>query len=114
LEKTIRDVRGDWIVVLEPGARLVDGWSGSVMEHLMTPDAAAARFSRKVEGNWFSRLFSPSVLKARPLLLGLLVSRSQALANLGANSRAGEDLIRGLNLRPLDAIIDPRPDRMSS
>jgi len=109
LNEILAGARADWFVVLQPGARLRDGWHGAVMDHLMHPDAAAARFKPYRNGNWFSRLFRPSGVRRGPLARGLVISKRQALANLPASARSGEDMIRGLALRTLDAEIEMAP-----
>lgn len=117
-EKSLKDIlegaRADWLLVLQPGARLREGWHGAVMDHIMHPASAAARFRPyRKGGNWFSRLFRPSATRGGPLARGLVISKRQALANLSRNAKSGEDLIRGLALKVLDAEIEmaPRAER---
>lgn len=109
LEEILSGARADWLVVLEPGARLREGWHGAVMDHIMNPGSAAARFRPHREGSWLSRIFRPAVVRRGPLARGLVISRRQALANLSPDARSGEDLVRGLALKVLDAEIDPAP-----
>lgn len=112
-EKPLREIlagaRADWFVVLYPGARLKEGWHGAVMDHIMHPASAAARFRPHLSGNWLSRLFRPASVRRGPLARGLVISKRQALANLPKNANSGEDLIRGLALKTLDAEIDMAP-----
>ncbi|WP_421853275.1 glycosyltransferase [Oricola sp.] len=98
--------RGEWIVALEPGARLLPGWCDAAIEHALRPDASAARFRRKPAGNWLSRLFRIGELRQRPLAGGVLISRAQALANLPPDARSIDALARTLPLRKLVAQID--------
>jgi len=113
--KPLKDIlaaaRADWFVVLEPGARLREGWHGAVMDHIMHPDAAAARFATQKSGSWLSRIFRPATARRGPLARGLVISRRQALANLPAGATSGEDMIRGLALRVLPAEIEMAPKR---
>lgn len=112
-ETTLRDAvagaRAEWIVVLEPGARLAEGWHNAVMDHVMRPESAAACFRPARKGGWFARVFRSVTARRGPLARGLVISRAQALANLSANARSGEDLIRGLALKVLDVEIEPAP-----
>ncbi len=69
--------RGEWLLIIEPGARLEGDWTQAVMRHA-TELTGPARFSRSKIGrpSFPSRLFSPR----RPLADGLLVTKRQALA----------------------------------
>lgn len=112
-EKSLKDIlegaRADWLVVLQPGARLKDGWHGAVMDHIMHPEAAAARFRPYRNGSWLSRIFRPANVRRGPLARGLVISKRQALANLSKSATSGDDIIRGLALRLLDADIEMAP-----
>ncbi|SMH41140.1 glycosyl transferase family 2 [Mesorhizobium australicum] len=79
LPARLRHARGDWFLVLEPGARLTDGWTEAVMLH-MTATSKPARFTRSRIGRprFLARLFSTR----RPFADGLLISKRQALALL--------------------------------
>ena len=111
LRDIISGVRADWLIVIEPGARLADGWNGAVMDHIMRPDASAACFTPAKTGNWLSRVFFPITGRRGPLSRGLLISKTQALANLADGAVNAEDLVRGLALRPLKSEIamPPKP-----
>lgn len=109
LRELVAKARADWLIVLEPGARLDDGWHAAVLDHIMQPGAAAARFKQQRKGNWFERWFRPMVAKRGPLACGLVISRRQALANLSENAVRAEDFVRGLALSPLDAEIEMAP-----
>lgn len=95
----IRQAKGDWLLLLEPGARLADGWVECVVAH-MAGAATPAKFSRTRNSRaaFFARLFS------RPAALaeGLLVTRRQALAG---NAASAEALAKGLSKCRLDGEI---------
>lgn len=109
LREIVERARADWLIVLEPGARLGDGWHGAVMDHIMHPGSAAARFRPLRKGNWFERWFRPATARRGPLSRGLVISRNQALANLSDSAVRAEDIVRGLALKPLDAEIEMAP-----
>jgi len=97
--------KGDWLLVLEPGARLHDAWTASVMDHVATATLPAC-FSRSREKRapFLSRL-----LRSRsPLADGLLITRRQARALARPGCDAGL-LARGLAMRRLRAEISPAP-----
>lgn len=71
----IRSARGEWLLLLEPGARPQNGWIEEIMEYV-TVSGSAARFAP-------SRVFRPPFLKrilrvAPPLECGFLLQKSQA------------------------------------
>lgn len=102
----VRRARGEWLLVLEPGARLEAGWTECVIGH--TADTTGpARFSRARTGPRFlSRLFSAR----RPLADGLVITRRQAAALLrdGAGASA---LAARFGVRRLSAEIAVTPRR---
>jgi glycosyltransferase involved in cell wall biosynthesis len=96
--------KGDWLLVLEPGARLAEDWVDEAMAH-MTKFAMPARFSRArgSGGAFLSRAFNrPSALQQ-----GLLIRKRQATA-LARKAQDAEALARGLAMRTLSADIWPR------
>ena len=97
----IRQAKGDWLLMLEPGARLVDGWSESVLAHTARM-TMPARFSRARGSRvpFLSRAFS------RPTALaeGLVITKRQATA-LSRNAESAEAIARGLATRKLDGEI---------
>ena len=109
LRDIVSSARADWLVVLEPGARLADGWHGAVMDHIMHPESAAATFRPERSGSWLSRLVRPATARRGALARGLVISKRQALANLSPEARGPEELIRGLAARPLEAEIEMAP-----
>ena len=103
----MKRAKGDWLLLLEPGARLMDGWTDAVLHH-MTGGSAPARFSRSRIGRqpFLARFFKAS----RPLADGLLMTKRQAiaLAKTGGELTA---LGRGISTRRIAAEIIPSPKR---
>ena len=77
LEDVVRSARGDWLLLLEPGARPLTGWVDAIVDH-MAIDGNPARFlaARSYRRPFFQRLFR----RPAPLELGYLVGKRQALA----------------------------------
>jgi hypothetical protein len=101
----IRQARGDWLLVLEPGARLAEGWSDSVVAHV-SASQAPARFSPA--GHRRASTLSRILSRPTALSLGLLISRKQAMSRGSGNAEA---LARGLRLSRLDGEISAAPRR---
>ena len=103
----IARAKGDWLLIVEPGARLVEGWIEPVVMH-MGRSAMPARFSRSRHDRppFLARLFSAR----RALAQGLVIGKQQAsaLARIGANA---EGLARGLATRQLSGEIAPAPSK---
>jgi len=101
----IRQAKGEWLLMLEPGARLVDGWIEPVLVHTAKL-AMPARFSRARGSSapFLSRVFS------RPTALaeGLVITKRQATA-LSRNAQSAEAIARGLATRKLDGEIFVAP-----
>ncbi|MDI6026690.1 glycosyltransferase [Corticibacterium sp. UT-5YL-CI-8] len=97
----IRQARCEWILLLEPGARLVDGWTDEVLAHTGR-QTIAARFSQAKASRapFLSRLFG----RRRPLTEGLVISKHQA-ASLAGKASGAEALARGVATKRLDAEI---------
>lgn len=75
LAPAIRQAKSEWLLLLEPGARMTDGWTEAAAQHVLQ-STRAARFSRSRTGftGFLTGLFwSRSVLSA-----GLLITRQQA------------------------------------
>jgi hypothetical protein len=93
--------KSEWLLLLEPGARLVDGWIEDVVAHtsrLTMP----ARFSRArgSRAPFLSRVFSGN----RALAEGLVITKRQATA-LSRHGSSAEAIARGLATKKLDAEI---------
>lgn len=99
----VRRARGDWLLFVEPGARLSEGWVEAVFSHVGHA-ATPARFlrARSPEAGFLARMMT----RSRPLSEGLLVSKRQALAKLRPGDEA-EALARRLSSRRIGAEITP-------
>ena len=97
----IRQAKGEWLLMLEPGARLVEGWTEAVIGHVGKM-AMPARFSRSRADRkpLFSRLFSAPTALAE----GLVIRKGQAMA-LAKSAQSAEAIARGLASRRLEAEI---------
>lgn len=97
----IRQAKGDWLLMLEPGARLAEGWIDDVAAHTAR-QTMPARFSRARASRtpFLSRVFSGN----RALAEGLVISKRQAAA-LSKNARGAEAIARGLATKRLHAEI---------
>lgn len=97
----VRQAKGDWLLLLEPGARLADGWTDEVVAHT-TKLNRPARFSRAKADRlpFLSRIFTGK----RGLAAGLLISKRQALA-LSRTVSDAEGIARGLATKELRAEI---------
>ncbi|MGD9915460.1 MAG: glycosyltransferase [Rhizobiaceae bacterium] len=101
LSAGMAQARGDWLLLLQPGARPQPGWVESVSAHVAR-QTGAARFTRSADdrGNLLARL-----LRRRARLAdGLLVTKRQALAVKAADS---ESLARAVRTQRLAAQINP-------
>ncbi|RWX62560.1 glycosyltransferase [Mesorhizobium sp. M4B.F.Ca.ET.089.01.1.1] len=103
----IRQAKGDWLLLLEPGARLSDGWIDEVVAHTARA-TMPARFSRArgSRAPFLARVFSGN----RALAEGLVISKRQATA-LAKSARSAEAIARGLATKRLDAEIWVAPPK---
>ena len=101
----IRQAKGEWLLLLEPGARLADGWVDDVVAYT-EGFTMPARFSpaRESRGSFLSRAFS----RNRALAEGLVITKRQAAA-LARNAGSAEAIARGLAAKKLKAEIWPAP-----
>lgn len=101
----VRQAKGEWLLFLEPGARLIDGWIEPVALHT-AKNTIAARFtkSRAHRAPFLSRVFP----KNRALIDGLLIRKSQAVS-LSRSGQDAEGIARGLATKRLDADIVVAP-----
>jgi cellulose synthase/poly-beta-1,6-N-acetylglucosamine synthase-like glycosyltransferase len=103
----VAQAKGDWLLLLEPGARLADGWIDDVLQHVGKL-TMAARFSRsrKDRAPFLSRVFTGG----RALAQGLLITKRQA-ATLSKSARDAEAVARGLATKLLAAEILVAPPK---
>jgi hypothetical protein len=94
-------------LLLEPGARLIDGWTESVAMHVAKA-TIAARFSRSRAHRtpFLSRVFPGN----RSLTEGLLIRKNQA-ASLSKSAQDGEAIARGLATKRLEGEIVVAPPK---
>jgi len=95
------EAKGEWLLLLEPGARLEEGWTEAVLGHV-TKTSMPARFTRSRSDRrpLFSRIFAaPTALSE-----GLLIRKGQAIA-LSKSAGSSEAIARGLASRRLLAEI---------
>lgn len=103
ISDVVRDARGDWLLLLEPGARPLLGWVEHLQQHIAS-STKPARFAPSRE----YRLPFLARIRQRPSALahGVLLTRRQAIAK----SRAGktlESLARGITTKKLKCEIVP-------
>ncbi|KQZ93893.1 glycosyl transferase family 2 [Mesorhizobium sp. Root157] len=105
LATAIHQAKGEWLLFVQPGARLLDGWVDGATGH-MAKATMAARFARARSSR--TPFFSRMLTRPSPLAQGLLISKARALAlsKAAANSEA---LARGLGVKTLSAEIAPAP-----
>jgi hypothetical protein len=103
LSSGLETISDEWVLLLEPGARLAEGWTASVVEHTARVKSAA-RFSRAKGSRapFLSRRF----WHPHALAQGLLILRRQAVV-LSKRASSAEALARGLAVRTLRAEIWP-------
>lgn len=101
----VRTAKGEWLLLLEPGARLMEGWIDPVVAHV-TRQTMPARFSRTRASRpgFLARVFS-TVLSH-----GLLIRKAQAASRLRPGIDA-ESIGRGLASRRIAAEITPAEGR---
>ncbi len=108
----VKTAKGDWLLLLEPGARLLGDWTEAVAVHAAR-SGAAARFSRDRSSRapFLARILS----RPGPLAQGLLLPRKQAVV-LARHADSAAALARGLAMKTLRAAILPadRKEKKSS
>lgn len=103
MKDVVRSARGDWLLLLEPGARPLSGWVEAVVDHVAI-NGNPARFlgSRSYRRPFFQRF----ARRVAPLEHGYLVSKRQA----SAAARSGmtlADFAKNAGVRTLVAEIVP-------
>lgn len=102
----IAKARSDWLLFLEPGSRMADGWIEAVLAH-MAGEPKAARFtrSRHSRGSFLGRL-----IRRQSLREGLLVPRNEVAA-IATNGQSADAIARRISARRLSAEIVVAPVR---
>lgn len=100
MSEALRSARGDWLLLLEPGARPLAGWLEAVETH-MDRGQHAARF-RAAGGvaGWFRRVTEGR----RPLRRGILIRREAAMAQ-AEKVQSLDDLARGGRTVTMDCLL---------
>lgn len=103
----IAAAKGDWLLIVEPGARLLEGWTEQLIGHF-NKSTMPARLSRARSERlpFLARVFSAN----RPLAHGLIITKRQA-SSLAKNARGAEALARGLAVKTLSGEIAPAPPK---
>lgn len=103
MQEIVRSARGDWLLLLEPGARPLTGWVDAVAEYVSL-NKGPARFagSRSHRRPLIRRL----VARRPPLEEGFLVSKRQASA-IARKGMGLAQLASGVTARKLVAEIVP-------
>ncbi|WP_054309328.1 glycosyltransferase [Mesorhizobium sp. 1M-11] len=103
----IAAAKGDWLLLLEPGARLVEGWADVVADHVAHSEKPA-RFSqaRGARASWFTGLLS----RRRTIANGLIITCKQAAASQQIANGA-QALAASVRAVVLPADIWPVPGR---
>jgi hypothetical protein len=101
----IKQAKGDWLLLLEPGARLQDGWMQAVLDHteMMKMPGRFAR-AKADRPRFLAKVFSSN----RALRDGLLIRKAQAAA-LAHHAKSAEAIARGLATKRLPAEIRVAP-----
>ncbi len=105
LEDVLRTVRGEWLLLLEPGSRLQPGWIEEVLEYTaLNQKPACFSLLRHHRRPLLRRIMKT----APPLESGLLLSKQQALTAM----RPGMDLAKlGLSMKPVSLRSAIAPSR---
>lgn len=102
LPDCISRARGDWLLLLEPGARLSLNWIEAVERHVSNHQSPG-RFTRSRFGR---PSFLSRILKRQSSLSdGLLITKRQAFA-IASDGRSSADIARGLSARRLNAEVE--------
>jgi hypothetical protein len=103
IREVVDAARGEWLLLVEPGARPQPGWIDEIAEYISL-NKVPARFTA-------SRGYRRPLLQrlrrfASPLELGLLLSKRQAIASAKTGMRLSE-LARGRKTRRLSSEMIP-------
>lgn len=101
----VRQAKGEWLLILEPGSRLAEGWIEPVLFHVER-QSTAARFTPARAGRapFLMRMFS----RSRALSDGLLIAKGQG-ASRASGVRSLQEVAHGLRTSRLTAEIARAP-----
>lgn len=103
LRDVVRSARADWLLLIEPGARPLLGWTDHIGQHITAGrQAARLRPSREYRLPFMARLRH----RTTALEHGVLMPKRQAIANSGSGQSL-ESLGRGLAMTRLKCEIVP-------
>lgn len=100
--EVLRSARGEWLLIIEPGARPLTGWIDEIVDYIGL-SRQPARFSP-------SRHYRPPVWRrwlrrAGPLEYGLLIGRRETLANAKPGMRLADLVARARPVRLKSEIV---------
>ncbi len=102
IREVMASARGEWLLFLEPGARLQSGWVEELLEYLAMGKDAVSFTPSKIHRKPFRRRFG----RQSPLENGLILSKRQAMSR--ARSGMGlNDIAKGVKRRKLRTEIAP-------
>lgn len=103
LNQVLGSVRGEWLLLMEPGARPQFGWVDEIAEYMsMNRDPVRFAPSRHYRRPLLKRLIE----RTPPLETGVILSRQQALGLVRADMKLSE-LARGVRSRRLASEMIP-------
>ena len=102
MKDVMRSARGDWLLLLEPGARPLTGWVDAIADHVSVNNNPARFLGSRSHRRPFFRRFG----RRAPLERGYLVSKRQASATVSTGMTLA-DVARGAGVRNLVAEIVP-------
>ncbi|MCY0094109.1 glycosyl transferase [Hoeflea ulvae] len=103
LRETVASARGDWLLLIQPGARPLLGWVDHIGQHMaVSEQPARLRPSREYRLPFFKRFGR----RVSALEHGVLMPKRQAIANSGSGQTL-ESLGRGLAMKRLNCEIVP-------
>ncbi|MGO4566610.1 glycosyl transferase [Rhizobium sp. 2YAF20] len=103
IKDILRSARGEWLLLVEPGARPQSGWIDEIAEY-MALNKVPARFT---ESRGYRRPFLKRIGRALPPLeLGFLMSKGQAIAAARTGMQLSE-FAKGQKIRKLSSELIP-------
>ncbi len=103
MKDVVRSARGDWLLLLEPGARPLTGWVDAIVDHVSVSKNPARFLASRSHRRPFFKRFGR---RTAPLEQGFLVSKRQASATV-RTGMALADVASGSGVRKLVAEIVP-------